>query len=358
MDFVERVKLPHLHHKSEKLWETDWQKFHNAESVSDKLHFLLRYAVLAPSSHNTQPWIFKLAAQKVELYADRTRCCPVVDPQDRELTISCGAALGMLEVAMKHFGYRGEVTLFPDAEENDFFATVGLGERYERVEKDVSLFHAIVQRRTNRRKFEERSVPQSVLDECVAAAKEFGVQFEVKSGNHGDRSRIAKLVADGDHKQFSNESFRRELASWVHSLRSSTHDGMAPYSMGAPRILDPTAPLAAMVIRRFDIGDGKAAADKDIASHAPAHGLLTSSGETPKDWLNTGRALAKILLILTANGATASYLNQPIEVGDLRVMLQKIWGAEGNPQILLRMGYGPKIEPSARRPLSEVVRYI
>ena len=58
-----------------------------------QLQTLVQAATLAPSSHNTQPWLFRLEGQVIELLADRTRALPVNDPDDRELTISCGCAL-------------------------------------------------------------------------------------------------------------------------------------------------------------------------------------------------------------------------------------------------------------------------
>src|SRR5688572_13583665 len=76
--------------------------------------FLLRYAVRAPSGHNTQPWRFRITDGRVHLYADSSRSLPVVDPEGRELVMSCGAALAHLTVALRHFGYAGDVSPFPD----------------------------------------------------------------------------------------------------------------------------------------------------------------------------------------------------------------------------------------------------
>jgi Putative TM nitroreductase len=70
---------------------------------AEKLRFLVQYAILAPSSHNTQPWLFKIRGDVLELYADRTRALPIVDPANRALTISCGAALFHLRIALRHF---------------------------------------------------------------------------------------------------------------------------------------------------------------------------------------------------------------------------------------------------------------
>jgi len=90
--------------------------------------FLLRYAVRAPSGHNTQPWRFHIGDGRLQLCADRRRGLPVVDPEDRELVMSCGAALAHLTVALRHFGYAGDVSPFPDPADRDLLATVGLGQ--------------------------------------------------------------------------------------------------------------------------------------------------------------------------------------------------------------------------------------
>ena len=71
-------------------WNISEEAFPIQGRPKEKLRFLLNYAVLAPSGHNTQPWLFRLRDDKVELYADRTRGLAVVDPEDRALVISCG----------------------------------------------------------------------------------------------------------------------------------------------------------------------------------------------------------------------------------------------------------------------------
>jgi len=39
-------------------WQINEQDFPRGEDSTEKLKFLIRYAILAPSSHNTQPWKF------------------------------------------------------------------------------------------------------------------------------------------------------------------------------------------------------------------------------------------------------------------------------------------------------------
>src|SRR5260370_30957797 len=107
-------------------WTVRATDFPQEGSTTDKLRFLLNYAVLAPSSHNSQPWLFRLHGEEVDLIADRTRALPVIDPHDRELLLSCGAALGMLRIALRSFGYMGAVSLLPNPTDQDQLARIGL----------------------------------------------------------------------------------------------------------------------------------------------------------------------------------------------------------------------------------------
>src|SRR5687767_5158027 len=93
-------------------WNVSDSDFPRGGGLADQIQFLIKYAILAPSGHNTQPWLFKITKNNmIELYADRSRALPVVDPDDRELTISCGAALYYLRLAANHFGMTVDVEL-------------------------------------------------------------------------------------------------------------------------------------------------------------------------------------------------------------------------------------------------------
>jgi len=83
----------------------------NANDWNERARLLIGRAVRAPSSHNTQPWYFRLSAPAIDLCADRTRALPVSDPDDREMLISCGAALLHLRIPPERRTPRGEVVL-------------------------------------------------------------------------------------------------------------------------------------------------------------------------------------------------------------------------------------------------------
>jgi nitroreductase len=94
---------------------------------------LIHKAVRAPSSHNTQPWLFHVSESTISLYADRTRALPVNDPDDRELTISCGCALMNLRVAAAAEGLDVRIEALPVSDEPDLLARFHSLRRRERL---------------------------------------------------------------------------------------------------------------------------------------------------------------------------------------------------------------------------------
>ncbi|HEU0025359.1 MAG TPA: hypothetical protein VFQ12_12040, partial [Thermoleophilaceae bacterium] len=123
-------------------WHVDASRFPGDGSDEDQLEFALRYAILAPSGHNTQPWRFRIRGDTVEVHADRMRALAIVDPAGRELVISCGAALFLLRLALRRFHHAPEVALLPEPGEPTLLARVALGQPVEPTRDEAALAEA------------------------------------------------------------------------------------------------------------------------------------------------------------------------------------------------------------------------
>lgn len=305
---------------------------------------LLGALIHAPSSHNTQPWLVRLYPDALDLIADRTRALPVNDPDDRELTISCGAALFNLRVAAAAAGYAADVRVLPDAADADVLARVAL-QPSSAEQADAALQPAIAGRRTYRQRFAPDLVEPAAAQALVDAARREGATLTVLDTPDA-RLRAAELVAEGDAAQWANPSWRRELAAWMHPRREG--DGLAMPSLAVP--------LAQAVVRTFDMGHGVGAKDRQLADESPLLAVLWTDGDAPADWLAAGQALQRVLLTGVRHGLQASYLNQPVQVAALRPKLQQLTGRPGYAQLLLRVGVpGEALPPASRRPMADVV---
>lgn len=318
-------------------------------TLSAKLRHLISFAVLAPSSHNSQPWLFKVKGDTVELYADRSRALSVVDPYDRELIMSCGAALHHLQLAAHEFGLCSTLELLPNG--LDLLARLCFKEGHDFSKAQHDQFTAIAKRRTYRKAFEPFTLPLQLLEDLKQAVQKQAVWLEWFS-SQVEKEVLAELIAEADQLQWHDRSFRSELASWSHANRSRSKDGMPGYALG---LNDISAAFSPLIIRTFDIGGGQAAKDKDLALASPVLGILGTQEDTPEAWLKTGQALSELLLKARAENVFASFLNQPIEVAELRQMVAKIARHDASPQLILRLGFGCDIPATPRRDAHEVL---
>lgn len=333
-------------------WKINEDDFPVNGSYEDKIKFIIGYAILAPSGHNTQPWLFKITKDGVNLYADRTRALPVIDPDDRELTISCGAALANFIIAANYFGFDAKVSLLPDKKDFDLLAKVKLVHGFEPAGDVKKMFKSITKRKTNRKPFEDKEIDGLILQKMEIMASEEKVKLNIVKDNQL-RELAVHIIEEGDKIQSNDKSFCRELAQWVHPDRKKSKDGIPVHSFGVGDLFTQTGPF---YIGNIEWGDLQAARDRNLVEGSPVLGIIVSRGDTPEDWILAGIALEKILLFAASENLSASYLNQPLEVPDLKNKLIGSLKLKGVPQQILRMGFGKDVKPTPRRNVDDVLK--
>lgn len=314
-------------------WSISAADFPSRGTDAAQLRFALEFAVLAPSSHNSQPWLFNIDQDHVDVLADRVRALPVVDPFDRELTISCGAAIETLVIALRGLGRTCNVSVFPDTTRPDVLARVTLtGSESPSAGESASL-HAISHRCSNRGAFTADGLLPHVVERLALLCEVHQVALHIATPNQ--RSRMAAIISESDRHQMSDARFRRELAAWTHANRSDHDDGLRGASLG---VGDLPSALTPLILRTFDVGRGQAAKDHELAIGSPLLVVMSTVADHPRDWLNVGRALARFLVEVTCFELAASFLNQPIEVEAHRRVVAETLDTDRYPQLLLRVG--------------------
>ncbi len=329
-------------------WTIDETEFPASGSVAEKLHFLVRYAVLAPSGHNTQPWRFVVSENTIELWGDPARRLPLADPNDRELILSCGAALLNLRIAIHHFGYSSEIKLLPSADEALLLARVRLGGPLH-WKPDDRLFRAILMRHTDRGDFDHRRIAATILAGLEAAAAFEGATLMIVESER-IRNSIAASIEEADHIQAHDGRYRSELARWLRPNRTSKNDGMPGYALGLGGL---TSLLAPSLVRNFEFD--QADEDRRQIMETPELAVLWTAGDNTLDWLTAGQALGRVLLRAYSEAVHASFFTQVLEVERTRTELHRMMALPGYAQMILRIGYGkPDLKPTPRRPADEV----
>ena len=326
----------------------DEAEFWEIDEPKAQKEFLLRYAVLAPSSHNTQPWSFRATKEGIEVFADVTRRLPVSDPTDRELFLSIGAAITNLRVAAAHFGFDSSVLYEPSDDTSLPVALVVLTETCNTDERLRRLFPAVVRRHTNRREFDRREIEPEALDRLCELVEETELSRFVPPH---ERTRVAELVEEADRLLMRNEAWRHELAEWVRPNDGDAVDGMTGDAFGIP---GPLSSFAGWLVRSFDIGDSRGRVDRQLVEGAA--GLIVLSGDDDRiALLRCGETLEHLLLTFTTLDIQYAFLNQPVEVPELRRELWTLMRTPKPPQLLLRIGYARPVQVGQPRRKPETV---
>ena len=312
-----------------------------------QLRELVRYATLAASGHNTQPWHFAINENAIEIHPDLTRHLPAVDPSDRELWISLGCALENLLVAARADGYAPEVT-YPDAA--DFIQV--------RLTRDTAqaspLFAAIPLRQNTRSEYDGQLIKSADLDQVQALGLEPGVGLHFVTVP-GDLETVVEYVNQGNLRQYADKAFLAELIHWVRFNQKealASFDGLYSRSAGSPAV---PRWLGEMVVSGTK-PQQQADADAKKLRSSPGAVVVTSTTEDKSAWVRTGQVYERLALTLTSLNIKSAFLNQPIEVAAVRGQFQSALGLGASlPQLLVRFGYAAAMTRSLRRPVEQVI---
>ena len=310
-------------------------------------------AGMAPSSHNTQPWLFRITGDTLDLYADPSRHLQVIDPVRRQQVQSCGCALYNARVAVRASGFHDEDTaILVDGARPDHLATLHVGSAHTPTADDLSRMQAIPQRHTNRRDFLLRPVAALHTDAMAADATVEGARLIRILPEQ--KLALGHLVDHADRVQLDDPEFRAELGRWLAPFGSLRRDGI-PFVEKEYGSAMPFARLRAL--RSPDLASDFGQLEEERALASPVIVVLGTRGDDATDWLACGQALQAVLLRATALGFSASFMNQVLEIPELRARVAEIVPGIGHPQMVLRIGVSaaPVRHPAPRRDIDDVL---
>jgi hypothetical protein len=309
---------------------------------------LVRYAALAPSSHNTQCWKFGIEPQAITLLPDFARRCPAVDPDDHHLFVSLGCAAENLAQAALAHGWKTEATF--DAQRGVLRMALE-----PTAPLASTLFQAIPQRQSTRGEYDGKPLSADELRTLERAVSGGGVQLILLT----DRAALEKalgFVVQGSSAQMRDAAFVEELKAWIRFSATDAvrlGDGLYSASSGNPSV---PAWLGRLMFRQFFTE--KSENDKYARHVRSSAGIAVFVGpdNDPAGWIEVGRAYERFALQATAMGVRTAHLNQPVEVAALRPGFAGFLGIAGRrPDLVVRFGRGPTLPPSLRRPVQALL---
>ncbi|WP_231502326.1 Tat pathway signal protein [Herbaspirillum sp. RV1423] len=310
---------------------------------------LVRYATLAPSSHNTQCWTFRLQDQAIVIAPDLSRRCQVVDPDDHHLYVSLGCAIENLVHAALSVGLQAEVHFDP----------AGLGDitvDLKTTRASVTpLFQAITERQCTRSDYDGKPISNEELRLLLRAGTGNGVRLMLLT----ERAAIEKVleyVVAANTAQMADTAFVAELKTWIRFSAAEaerTGDGLLSGSTGYPGM---PHWLGSLLMGLFYKASSENERYARQIRNSSGIAVFVSEANDKAHWIEAGRCYERFALQATALGLRNAHLNQPIEVGAIRPHFASAFDL-GNqrPDLVVRFGRGPAMPLSMRRPVQAVL---
>ena len=348
---------------------------------SDLRRWAVGHAILAPNSHNRQPWLVDLREpDTITLQVDRERLLPMTDPWFRQIMVSQGTFIEALVLALQARGMAARVQLFPQGTFSPRAVDDRPVARITWAPAEVSappdpLFTHLLHRHTAKVDYDTaRPVLPQALQELQSALTD----PQVRLGGTIETARVQAL------RTLCEESARVELRTprtVMESVRLTrvgpgeitrhrdgiSVNGWLPRVADALGAFDRSNPPAegSTAFRQmmgFYEGHSRSAMGFVWLSTPTAHHL--ANGTTRSAEVQAGRAYLRLQLRATAIGLQMHPMSQaPQEFAEMKPwydrLHQQLLGkpaGEETVQMFCRIGYCARQQHTPRRPLEDFLR--
>jgi len=333
----------------------------------DLRRWILGYAILAPHSHNLQSWLVDLRTpDEIVLRCDLDRLLPETDPFSRQIMMSHGTFLELLDLAARERGQRAEITLFPEGvfglDKPDGRPVARIRLTADATVAKDPLFAQILKRRTNRNVYDPaRPVPDAAWQAMAEAVQPYPLRFGYSGPAQGDEMK--------QHRAIANEAWRIELTTPRAMLES-----FKVLRVGAAEVAEHRDGLSLMDpmvvwMNRLGLFDRSQAPGPDdfattsqiedfgkkIAS-TPGFLWMVSQGNDRVTQVDAGRAFARVQLAATAQGVAMQPLQQALQeypeqarpYAAIRHLVDATSPVQ-TVQMWARVGFAAPVQPAPRR---------
>ena len=336
---------------------------------------LVAAGVLAANPHDTQPWLFGVRANAIDIFADLSRNLGAMDAYMREMHLGLGCAVQNMLLAAGPNGYDavvevtpGSLTALSERRIPVRAATVHLTVR--RPTAPDALCRAIPDRHTNRYAYDRRkALSAEWLDFASHAEVSDGVRvFLFDDGRQ--RRLFDTAVVEATKAIIADKSMISDSDSWFRNSNEEIDAHRDGPTLDAAGLSTPTL----MFARLFPVSPETShrawldqTRDVQVAT-APVVGFIAVRDRYDlTDAIAAGRTWQRLHLSATAHGVAMQPLNQPIEMIDRERQTGRdpTWAArvahpsgdDWQATFSFRAGFASEMAPaSPRRRLKEALR--
>jgi hypothetical protein len=314
----------------------------------ERLLELIFYASLAPSTLNTQPWLFKIKGLSIEVVPNKSRQLAVSDKDGREMYISIGAAVQNLLLAAEAHGLSYTTEIKNEGGLTNILVSFT---NLKETNNDKPTLEALLRRHTNRSPFDKTPLPTNVV-ESIRAMGSQKIKVNIISDAE-TKNQITAIAGKAISAAFSDKKFTKELSHWMKPSLQKYKDGMPGYYIGIPWLISFFLPW---IIRHKNLREAQKVINENYIQNCSEVVVLTGSDDTPSAWIEAGQIFEKIAILAEKENIKVGVLTAPIEIGQFYKDLQQVIKTPERPHMFFRLGYSnvlPKFSP--RIPINNLI---
>jgi len=304
----------------------------------DKINFILQYGILAPSTHNTQPWLFDISDRYCEISLNQAKELSFADNKKRNMLISIGCCVENIILVSRYFNIFDSMEILkgPPIVVRIFFNFSN-----EKTNFNLKHFLNTIQTRQNiRGAFNCLPVSSDVimqLEKVGLEYKDVGLRIIT---DQQQMQIVERLTIEGALIASSNPGFRQEMSHWIINNHSKRKEGMPGYSLNVPY---PISLILPFLIRRLNLGRITSRLIRKNFSSAKIVVVVTTKGRSAEELIQVGRLSERLMLELQSQKIQTSIAVASVEVDDIRQRLKDKLLISEEPQFIFTAGFTDKI---------------
>ncbi len=310
-------------------WLINEKDYPKSGTIEEKIWFIVGYGILAPSTHNTQPWLFEVNDYRLFITPDSKLMLTGADPSGRNLQISLGCCVTNILIAAAYFGFRTKDKWAKDAITITF-------EKYQPNRSIKDLFDAMPQRYSDKMPYKNKPLKANHSDQLLLNLSDSGGSLILFSDKEVI-DQIARKQAAATLGYKNNREFFEELSHWLQPSKTESEYGMPGFvvglSNGQSKIFKPLIRKLKPTVKLL------AKKDHTAVASSSAIGFISTQNDATQDWYNAGKKYERLALHATSLGLVMAPMAALIEDKEQRAQVSNTLKIDGNPQIFFRLGY-------------------
>ncbi len=268
---------------------------------------ILETAVHAPSGENSQPWKFVVEGDQIKIFNIPERDESLYNVDQKGSFVAHGALLENILIASSVAGYKASYKLFPDNSDKNLVAIVSF---FESSPREEQLYPFITKRSTNRKPYEVKPLSEQQVSELINVSQEIGGGIVKFITDRNKIEQLAEAASANEKVMFSNKYLHNFFFTHINWTENEEREKRVGFYIKALEMPAPAQKAMKLfkhwpimkVLSKLGLANKIAQENTKGFMASAAIGAVLGDGDTPSDYVATGRLMQRLWLKATKMG--------------------------------------------------------